>query len=151
MRNANADVPDLMQEVFLRLMRVENHEMIRNPQAYLYTVANHVLYQYTLRQAATSCAFELSEVAAELHALPELDPATEVEVEQRFEALGLELRRRFPKAYATLLLHRCEGLPLREIARRLSISHTMVKRHLARALSFCQQYLDELEEQASRR
>jgi hypothetical protein len=39
------------QEVYLRLLRVEDHETIRNPQAYLYTIANHVLYQHTLRNA----------------------------------------------------------------------------------------------------
>ena len=36
MRNAAADVPDLVQEVFLRLLRLDNHEAIRNSQAYLY-------------------------------------------------------------------------------------------------------------------
>lgn len=33
MRNAAADVPDLVQEVFLRLLRLDNHEAIRNTQA----------------------------------------------------------------------------------------------------------------------
>ena len=32
LRNA-ADVPDLVQEVFLRMLRVERHESIRNPEA----------------------------------------------------------------------------------------------------------------------
>src|SRR5580698_4169421 len=36
LRNA-ADASDLAQEVFLRLMRVEHHESIRNPEAYVMT------------------------------------------------------------------------------------------------------------------
>jgi hypothetical protein len=37
-----ADVPDLAQEVFLRLLRVEGYESIRSPEAYLFTIASHV-------------------------------------------------------------------------------------------------------------
>ena len=36
-----ADVPDLAQEVFLRLLRVEGCENIRSPEAYLFTIASH--------------------------------------------------------------------------------------------------------------
>ena len=46
--------PDLVQEVFLRLLRVERHESIRNPEAYVITVAGHVLHQHTLRLATRS-------------------------------------------------------------------------------------------------
>jgi DNA-directed RNA polymerase specialized sigma24 family protein len=43
------------------------------------------------------------------------------------------------------MLHRCDGIELKEVARRLNLSYTMVKRHLARALAFCQRMLDEME------
>lgn len=140
MRNAGADVADLVQEVFLRLLRIESHETIRNPQAYLYTVASHVLHQHLLRNAAAAEAFAASD--AELDQVEE-DPAQQVELEQRFEALGQALQRQSPSAYATLLLHRCEGMPLKEIAGRLGVSESMVKRYLAKALSYCHQRLQE--------
>ncbi|MDE2052995.1 MAG: hypothetical protein KGL45_03465 [Gammaproteobacteria bacterium] len=38
LRNA-ADIADLAQEVYLRLLRVERHDQIRNPEAYLLTIA----------------------------------------------------------------------------------------------------------------
>src|SRR5262245_7961024 len=44
-----ADVADLAQEVFLRLIRVDRHERIRNPEAYLFTIASHVLAQHSLQ------------------------------------------------------------------------------------------------------
>jgi len=34
-----ADVPDITQEVYLRMLRVPNVESIRSPEAYLFTVA----------------------------------------------------------------------------------------------------------------
>ena len=51
LRGASADIPDLVQEIFMRLLRIKDHEAIRNPQAYLFTVANHVLHQYALQRS----------------------------------------------------------------------------------------------------
>src|SRR5665213_84419 len=65
LRNVS-DAPDLAQEVFLRLMRVEHHETIRSPEAYLFTVASHVLHQHTLRQSITPVSVDISELFSEL-------------------------------------------------------------------------------------
>jgi DNA-directed RNA polymerase specialized sigma24 family protein len=40
-----AEVPDITQEVYLRMLRVPNVESVRLPEAYLFTVAQHVLQQ----------------------------------------------------------------------------------------------------------
>jgi RNA polymerase sigma factor (sigma-70 family) len=137
-----SEVPDLVQEVYLRLLRVEDHEAIRNPQAYLYTIANHVLHQHGLKNA------QLGEVALFKDVLvseeqEEGDPEVLLQMEQRFESLSAALQQHSPRAYATLILHRCDGIPLKEIAPRLGVSYTMVKRYLAQALTFCQRMLDE--------
>jgi len=145
LRNASADVPDLMQEVFLRLLRMENHEAIRNPQAYLFTIARHVLHQHSLQQAERPRTVEIHDVMAELDDLPSADPAAQVECEKRFEELGRELAKVSPRAYATLILHRCDGVPLKDISEMFGVSYTMTKRYLAKALTFCQDYLDAAE------
>jgi RNA polymerase sigma factor (sigma-70 family) len=143
MRNSASDVSDLVQEVFLRLLRIDDHESIRNPQAYLYTIASHVLYQYALRQSATPETLDQGDLASDIRSATFIDPAVQVELEQRFEDLGRGLKELSPRAYATLILHRCDGVPLKDIAARFGVSRTMVKRYLARALSYCQQRLDE--------
>jgi RNA polymerase sigma factor (sigma-70 family) len=135
MRNAAADVPDLVQEVFLRLLRLDNHEAIRNSQAYLYTVASHVLHQHALRQAAAGEAASLTEIAVELEHV-DADPALQLELEQQFEQVGQRLREVSPRAYATLILHRCHGLSLQEISVKFGISYSMAKKDLAKALKF---------------
>jgi RNA polymerase sigma factor (sigma-70 family) len=140
-----ADVPDLVQEIFLRLLRVEHHEAIRNPQAYLYTIASHVLSQHALRSAATDEVLRFSNLVADLRGSLDSDPAAEVETEQLFEELVRDLERDAPRAYATLVLHRYHGLELKEIAPRLGVSYNMVKRYLAQALTFCQQRLADRE------
>lgn len=145
MRNAAADVPDLVQEVFLRLLRLGNHEVIRNPQAYLYTVASHVLQQHALRQAALGETADVTDIASELDRA-QADPATEVEVEQQFEQIARGLRQVSPRAYATLMLHRCEGLPLQDISDRLGVSYSMTKKYLAQALKYIERQLEESRE-----
>jgi RNA polymerase sigma factor (sigma-70 family) len=145
LRNAAADVSDLTQEVYLRLLRIDNHETIRNTQAYLFTVASHVLHQHGLRQAATPESVEIMDVVSELQNETDTDPAMQVEVEQRFEALGRALFQHSPRAYATLVLHRCDGIPLQDIANQFGVSYTMVKRYLSKALAYCQQRLEERE------
>lgn len=44
-----ADVEDVGQEVFLRLMRYETAELIEHPQAYLYKVASNVATEWSMR------------------------------------------------------------------------------------------------------
>src|SRR5882724_5921200 len=101
----NADAPDLAQEVFLRLMRVEHHESIRSPEAYLFTVASHVLHQHTLRQSMTPVTVDISELFSELQLTSNDDPAARVDVEQRIEHLQHSLKQLPPKVSTTLMLH----------------------------------------------
>jgi RNA polymerase sigma-70 factor (ECF subfamily) len=43
------DADDLTQEVYLRLLRLEDTEFVRKPQAYLYGVASNVVREYRMR------------------------------------------------------------------------------------------------------
>jgi RNA polymerase sigma factor (sigma-70 family) len=49
-----ADVDDVAQEVFLRLMRYDKAELIEHPQAYLYKVASNVAAEWSIRAASRS-------------------------------------------------------------------------------------------------
>jgi RNA polymerase sigma factor (sigma-70 family) len=141
MRNAAADVPDLVQEIFLRLLRIKDQDTIRNPRAYLYTIASHVLHQHALRQTATPEFIEIADVVSELQAVPDTDPALQAELDQRFEEIGRGLRAVAPAAYATLMMHRYHGMPLKDISKRLNVSHVTTKRYLAKALDYIEKQL----------
>ena len=141
MRNAAADVPDLVQEVFLRLLRLDNYEAIRNAQAYLYTIASHVLHQHALRRAASGEAAAATDFALAV-VREDADPAQQLELEQQFEQLGERLRQISPRAYATFMLHRCHGLSLQEVSEQIGASYSMTKKYLARALSYIETELE---------
>ena len=143
-RNA-ADVSDLVQEVFLRLLRVEDHESIRMPEAYVFALANHVLYQHRLRQARKPEAVDILDVLTEMQTVPENDPSAQTETQQRVEELERALSLLPPRAQAALVLHRRDGFSLEEIAGQLGVSRPMAKKYLAKALLHCRQRLEDNE------
>jgi RNA polymerase sigma-70 factor (ECF subfamily) len=140
-----ADAPDLAQEVYLRLLRVQRHEEIRSPEAYLLTVASHLLREHTVRQATVPPALDLEDLAADLHTEAEEDPAVRSETAQRMDRLEGALSRLSAKANAVLLLHRRDGFSLEEIGERLGISRSMAKKYLTQALSQCRQRMERME------
>src|SRR5579862_5231862 len=95
----SVDVPDLTQEVYLRMLRVPNVESIRSPEAYLFTVAQHVLQQHTLKSAAlpsADLAVALNTQSATGHA----DPAQELVAAQCLDRLQETLDKLSPKVRA---------------------------------------------------
>jgi RNA polymerase sigma factor (sigma-70 family) len=142
LRNA-ADAPDLAQEVFLRLLRVEHHETIRSPEAYLFTVASHVLHQHTLRQSQAPASLDISELFAELQLVSSDDPLVSADGQQRLAAFERLLERLPRKVSSALLLHRFAGLSIQEIGQALGVSRPAAKKYLARALMECRDVLME--------
>jgi len=136
LRNVH-DVPDLAQEVFLRLLRVERHETIRNPEAYLFTVASHVIHQHTLRRSSEPISVEITEALAELQAPDNDDPTSRAESAQRIEALEETIGQLPRRVAAALVLQRIGGYTVQEIADRLGVSRETAKKYLARAAQHC--------------
>jgi RNA polymerase sigma-70 factor (ECF subfamily) len=136
-----ADVPDIAQEVYLRMLRVPSAESIRSPEAYLFTVAQHVVHQHALSQSAKPTAVELTRMMNLPVAAAGTDPALEADAIECLEQLQKALEELRPKARATFLLHRRDGLSLDEIAVRLGISRPMAAKYLMKALMHFRQRL----------
>ena len=140
-----SDIPDIVQEVFLRLLRVSNHETIRAPEAYIFTIARHVAQQHSLQSAARAGSEDLDEMLAQLRTATEADPALELTAEQCVAELDATLHRLSPKVQATFLLHRRDGLSIDEISARLGVSRPMAKKYMVKALVAFRKRLKEIE------
>ena len=137
LRNAQ-DVPDLAQEVYLRLLRVDHHEAIRNPEAYLFTVAGHVVRQRLLRQATDTAFTDITEAVPELALPAGEEPSAKVENSQRVEQFQKEILDRLPpRVGAALVLHRIRGYSVQETASRMGVTRETVKWYLAEAARRC--------------
>ena len=149
MRNVQ-DVPDLAQEVFLRLLRVDKHEAIRNPEAYLFTVASHVIHQHALRLAKRPAFIDITEAASELTLSDGEDPLTKADNSQRIERLQSFLLTLPPRVAAALVLHRVLGLTVPEVADKLGVRRETAKRYLSRAAQHCRdRHLDTADVEAA--
>jgi RNA polymerase sigma-70 factor (ECF subfamily) len=137
-----ADAADLAQEVFLRLLRIERQDKIRNPEAYLLTIASHILHEHSLRQAALPESMDIMEAIVDADTTTESDAALQVHVQRNLESLDRALARLSLKARAAFVLHHRDGCTVDEIALRLELSRSMVKKHLANALLKCRQQIE---------
>jgi RNA polymerase sigma factor (sigma-70 family) len=143
LRHGAADVEDLVQEVFLRLLRIDRHETIRSSESYLFMVAFHVLHQHLMRRAAVPEAVEISALINEMEAPPQMDPLAQAEMQQRLQDLQSVLQQLPAKAQAVLLLHRRDGYSLEEIGQLLGFSRANAAKYLSKALLHCRLYLKD--------
>ena len=143
LQHAAADLPDLVQEIYLRLLRVPNAQTIRSPQAYLFTVALHVLHQHRLNLASSPQSMDIEHALPFLRARDGDNPAEQVEAWDRIEEFDRILSQLPRQTYAVFVLHRQYGYSREEIAAKLGLSYAMVKKHLAQALVHCRRHLDE--------
>jgi RNA polymerase sigma factor (sigma-70 family) len=140
---ANAsDVPDLAQEVFLRLLRVRNCEDIRSPENYLFTVASHVIQQHAQRAATVPATVDIADFLSDLQLISADDPGKSVEAAQQLQLLEQALDKMPPRVAMALVLHRLSGKTVDEIARDLGVAQITVKKYLAKALLQCRDTCD---------
>jgi RNA polymerase sigma factor (sigma-70 family) len=140
----SADAHDLVQEVYLRMLRISDKEAIRNPVHYLYTVANNLVKEQALLDHRRACGIDIDEAPQHeaLHSLPAFD--SNLDVAQRAERLKVVLAQLPPKCRAALVLRFTHELPYRAIALHLGVSAQMAKKYTAQGLSHCRRRMARL-------
>lgn len=125
---------DIAHDTFVRLLSADTLETLREPRAYLSTIANGLLVNHWRR---------LTLERAYLDALTVQDGALEPSPEER--ALTIEalmqvdamLAKLAPKAREAFLLSQIDGLTYAAIAGQLRVSERMVKKYMAQAMLQC--------------
>lgn len=126
------DAADIAHDTFVRLFR--NQEPIREPRAFLTTIAHGLVVNHWRRQDLERAYRDtLATVADTQHPSPE-KRALLMDALCELDALLNQLN---PKARAAFLLAHLEGLGYVEIAERLAVSERMVKKYMAQAMLHC--------------
>lgn len=131
------DVDDMAQEVYLRLLRVPDLDLVRSPRSYLYRIAVNVAEEWRLR--APQAMPHSSDPIDELESTEQ--PAKAAELEQRDRAVQAALAK-LPLATRTaLLLQLRDGLTYEQIAEHMGVTRRAVKRYIANGYAELRQEL----------
>lgn len=128
------DAADLAHDTFVRVLTRDVSEIIREPRAYLTTIAQGLIAnQYRRRQVEQSYLDALAQMPEQHAPSPEMRAMmleTLIEIDQLLEGLSVVVRKAF-------LWSQLDGLSHAEIGERLGISISTVKRHIVKALARC--------------
>lgn len=138
------DHDDLVQEIYARLLRMEDPARLVHPKAFLFTTARNAAIDLFRRSSAHP-----HESLAEMDGLTELPlqdapptPAETMERRQRREALTEALRALPERCREVMLLRYLDGCSGKEIASRLGISLGTVKGHLLKGVRDCARFFE---------
>jgi RNA polymerase sigma factor (sigma-70 family) len=141
---SKSEAADLVQEVYLRMLRVKDTDAIKNPEGYLFTVASNLVIEQSVLQRRQSTATRFDEATDAQQIAPQasfdelFDSATQV------TRLREVLAQLSPKCQAAVHMKYQHGLKYDEIAEQLNISPHMVQKYLGMALVHCRRRMARL-------
>jgi RNA polymerase sigma factor (sigma-70 family) len=138
------DAAELAQEVYVRMLRVPDIESVRNPEAYLYTVASNLAKEHARHERRDGDVVNVDDpvVQEQLAELPSY--AGQLDGQERIKRLREVLHQLSPKCQAAVVLQYWHGLSYEEIGQRLGVSTNMVKKYLSQALVHCRRRMSRL-------
>ncbi len=130
----HGDAEDVASETFLQIGQDPARTDLRDPRAFLTTVAKRLLFQLWRRQDLERAYLDTLRGRPEAASLSQEDHAMWIEaiaqIDRVLAALPSPVRTAF-------LLSRLDGLSYPEIATQLGVSLATVERHMQRALLQC--------------
>ena len=135
-----ADLDDLAQEVFLRLLRYSDDIVVENPQSYLFRIATNVANEW--RERARYRRPHEESWLDELQIEPVEEPENATVREGVHKSVHEAVARLPARQQEILILHVNEGLTYMQIAERKQLTYRVVLRDLTRAYSQLRRELD---------
>lgn len=136
---------DLAQESYMRVLALQQSgEQVAEPRALLYRTARNLVIDRHRRGAVRGQAFESdadddggADVFDTLSAPAASEPETAAMSAQAVGAMLAVIAELPLRCREAFILHKFDGLPQAEVARRMGISVTMVERHIKLAMQAC--------------
>lgn len=135
-------VADIVQEAYFRMHTAENLDVIRNPRAFLFRVANNVrLDGQKMRSSRIhEDAVDIDSVDIESE---EPGPYRSLQGEQELAIIRAALAELAPKCREAFIMNRLENMNCREIAVELELSTSMIEKLVRHASSRLRARLSE--------
>lgn len=128
------EAADLVQDVYLRLVRTRDLQRITHPKAFLFQTATNLLRDDRRGRQVRQAESGISALNG-LHAAETPSPERVLEGRQRLRAFEQALSELPPRRRQVFLLARYDGLTHPQIAERLGISVSGVEKHMIKAIA----------------
>jgi RNA polymerase sigma-70 factor (ECF subfamily) len=138
------EVPDLVQEVYLRMLRVKDIDAVRNPEGYLYTVASNLLSEHAVLSRRQMAATDLDQPGIQTELSRTIGFEELLDTQARVVRLREVLDQLPAKCRAAVFMKYRHGLSYQQIAEQLGISDHMVQKYLGQALTHCRRRMGRL-------
>lgn len=131
---------DLAQDVFVRVLVQRRGEVLREPKAYLSSIARNLMVDMFRRQSIEQAYADAMAVRADAMAPSAQERhqiiQTLLQIDHLLDTLGARPR-------AIFLLVQLDGLSLAEVGRQMKLSTNTVRKHFIRAMAQCLALADE--------
>jgi RNA polymerase sigma factor (sigma-70 family) len=129
----HAEVPDIRQEVYVRVYESACENLPASPKAFLLTTARNLIIDRVRRERIVSIDFTQDLDVLDV-LINEISPVQQLIARQELRRLSDALDRLSDDCRAVIWLRRVEGLSQREVALRLGMQENTVASHLCRGL-----------------
>jgi len=129
----HAEVEDMVQDVFTRIVAREGPETVEHLHGYVLKTASSVLADRARRRSSSRADFHIA-FDSEIHADQAFDPARVLGAKEELQAATAALLGLPERTRTVFVLRRLEGQKCGDIAKRLGISVSAVEKHMVRAV-----------------
>jgi RNA polymerase sigma factor (sigma-70 family) len=147
----SADASDLTQEAYLRILRADRAELIRNPEAYLYTVATNLIREQEVLERRWGRSVDAADTPADPALMDFRTPEEQVDTEARLAHLSGLIENLPPKLQTVLILQYRDGLTYEQIAKQIGVTTHAVKKYVMQGLALCRKQLQKSAPGATKR
>lgn len=135
------EVEDIVQTAFIRFSTLRNPEAVRNPRAFLFKTAYNIAID-NIRHSKVKDDYAHNTGQTHYNQTNELSPEVISESRQSLGIIAKALWHMPSKRRELLIMNRFDNLSYAEISRRVGLSETVVRKHVARALVDCHKALE---------
>lgn len=128
---------DVAQQAFVNFATVTQGQVL-NPRAFLYRTAVNIVLNHRKRERIGRRFLEPMPDVEELQQVrDDVSPEKQLQAEERYALVEAAIQAMPQPRRSYLLLNRVEGLSYAEIARRVGLSESVIRKHVALAVREC--------------
>ncbi|RME65537.1 MAG: sigma-70 family RNA polymerase sigma factor [Alphaproteobacteria bacterium] len=135
------DAHEVAQEAYVRMMRLDQPETISHLQAYLFKIASNIAVDRARRKKRAPECSGLGERLLDIRC-PMPAPDAVLDARQRVARIRQIVAELPPKCRLAFLLYKFEGLGYRDIAARMGLTESMIRKYVLRAVVYCRERLE---------